>query len=84
MKGVGRERRDIIKRTILKAKDETEKSMKCLWIECDKSAKDLEDGKLQKCSRCRVARYCSKECQKRDWKYGQHKEICNAFVDMKM
>ena len=75
---------NIAKRMIVVTGIVAKKNMKCLWIECDKSAKDLEDGKLQKCSRCRPARYCSKECQKRDWKYGHHKEICNALVEMKL
>jgi hypothetical protein len=30
--------------------------------------------KLQKCSRCDTARYCSKQCQKLHWKH--HKESC--------
>jgi len=29
------------------------------------------------CSRCRVACYCSKACQKKDWK--SHKEICSIM-----
>src|SRR5437868_13083427 len=28
------------------------------------------------CGRCRVARYCSAECQKNDWTEGKHKEAC--------
>jgi hypothetical protein len=31
------------------------------------------------CSRCRVTKYCSKECQKRDWKTGEHKEKCELI-----
>jgi len=30
---------------------------------------------LRKCARCKVARYCSKECQKAHWKSG-HKSVC--------
>ena len=55
-------------------------NMECLWRKCDKQAKDFETGRLHKCKRCRVARYCSKSCQKRDWKYGYHKELCDKFV----
>jgi hypothetical protein len=41
--------------------------------------------KLSTCGRCGVAVYCSKECQKADWKNG-HKRICSAadfdFLDL--
>ncbi|KAI9022354.1 hypothetical protein DFJ74DRAFT_721386 [Hyaloraphidium curvatum] len=33
------------------------------------------------CSRCKQARYCSKECQAADWP--KHKPVCNAIVEMK-
>jgi hypothetical protein len=36
------------------------------------SIPDTKD--LQKCSRCLVVRYCSKECQRKDWK--EHKKQC--------
>lgn len=32
------------------------------------------------CSRCRVAIYCSRRCQKLDWNRGKHKEQCKAYV----
>jgi len=32
---------------------------------------------LKLCSRCRAAKYCSKECQTRDWK--AHKAICKKY-----
>lgn len=31
---------------------------------------------LLKCTRCQQVYYCSQECQKEDWKIGNHKEIC--------
>ncbi|KAI0156544.1 putative MYND domain protein [Xylariaceae sp. FL1272] len=36
---------------------------------CEKSSPDLK-----RCAKCQTARYCSKECQKTDWK--MHKKIC--------
>lgn len=36
---------------------------------CEKRAKDLKQ-----CSRCKIAHYCSTECQVKNWQ--QHKEIC--------
>lgn len=42
---------------------------------CNKMEQTLEfQGSLQKCSRCRAAWYCSKECQRADWK--DHKPFC--------
>ena len=32
---------------------------------------------LKKCAACRMATYCSKDCQKKDWKEG-HKKTCKA------
>ncbi|KAJ6580677.1 hypothetical protein B0H19DRAFT_1112067 [Mycena capillaripes] len=34
---------------------------------------------LNKCSRCRTAMYCSKECQKADW--ARHKPYCKMVTD---
>ena len=31
---------------------------------------------FSKCEQCRLARYCSRECQKFDWKHGGHKHDC--------
>ena len=38
--------------------------------------------RLQLCTGCKVACYCSKECQTQDWKYGtpSHKELCSALA----
>ncbi|KAK9784218.1 putative Suppressor of anucleate metulae protein B [Seiridium cardinale] len=41
-----------------------------LCLMCDKEG-------IQKCSRCQ-ARYCSKECQEKDWTF--HKLICNSLA----
>ena len=34
------------------------------------------DEKLRRCGICRTVAYCSKECQKKDWK--KHKKICKS------
>ena len=36
------------------------------------------DHKLKRCSACNIVGYCSKECQKKDWK--QHKISCKLFA----
>ena len=48
---------------------------------CGKSAKQAgaATAKLQTCSRCKMVRYCSKECQKTDWGSGGHKTRCAVF-----
>ncbi|KAL3935603.1 MAG: hypothetical protein SGBAC_008912 [Bacillariaceae sp.] len=40
-----------------------------------------KEGKVHRCSRCKIARYCSIECQKSDWKAG-HRKTC-LLVDNK-
>ncbi|KAG1678394.1 hypothetical protein FOA52_015161 [Chlamydomonas sp. UWO 241] len=42
---------------------------------CSKIGADV-GHKLLKCSGCRAAYYCSKECQNESWKSGAHKKIC--------
>eukprot|EP00586_Coscinodiscus_wailesii_P000264 CAMPEP_0172483932 /NCGR_PEP_ID=MMETSP1066-20121228/11175_1 /TAXON_ID=671091 /ORGANISM="Coscinodiscus wailesii, Strain CCMP2513" /LENGTH=235 /DNA_ID=CAMNT_0013248137 /DNA_START=36 /DNA_END=739 /DNA_ORIENTATION=+ len=52
----------------------TEESKPCCF-HCGESSKPLS-----KCALCHVASYCSKECQRRDWKKGgQHKYSCPAY-----
>ena len=33
----------------------------------------------QRCSRCKLAWYCTRDCQLRQWK--KHKKLCNMFVE---
>ena len=35
------------------------------------------------CSKCRTAIYCSRKCQKYDWKKGQHRKECPQYVAMR-
>lgn len=37
---------------------------------------DRDDGKkmMMRCGKCRVVKYCGKECQKADW--GKHRKVC--------
>jgi len=46
--------------------------MKCSNPSCYASGSDT---KLQSCSRCKITRYCSKQCQRTHWK--THKEMCD-------
>ena len=52
--------------------------LKYLCMNCKQGA-DKERGiKLSKCSVCKIVSYCSKECQKADWK--NHKKACKLYV----
>jgi tetratricopeptide (TPR) repeat protein len=52
-------------------RETTVKNCEC----CNKTDKH-EGTSLSTCSRCRVVRYCSPECQKKDW--AEHKLACKA------
>ena len=50
----------------------------CAW--CRRSGRGSVCGHWGVCKRCRIAtrfppRYCSRKCQKKDWKYG-HRSVC--------
>ncbi len=37
--------------------------------------------KLKPCSRCKLVRYCSVECQRQHWRAGEHRRFCVAVGD---
>ena len=43
---------------------------------CGRPESEVEGGKLTGCGRCKVAKYCHKDCQKEHWKLGGHKLEC--------
>lgn len=44
---------------------------------CGKKAEEMAGGELLQCSRCKLAYYCSAQCQKQRWKDG-HKQACRS------
>jgi hypothetical protein len=46
---------------------------------CGKCGREAE--KMQKCSVCKLVRYCSRECQRQDWK--EHKKSCKKAAARK-
>ncbi|KAF9345720.1 hypothetical protein BGX26_002811, partial [Mortierella sp. AD094] len=51
--------------------DNTSKCNRCSKLPTDANP-------LKRCSKCRVVTYCSRECQKEDWK--THKKLCAVFA----
>ncbi|VDB87105.1 unnamed protein product [Peniophora sp. CBMAI 1063] len=49
----------------------------CNWHKCRKPSDGALD--LRKCAGCGEARYCSRECQRLDWKEGGHKKLCRRL-----
>jgi MYND finger len=51
----------------------------CWWSECARRTGDKTASKeLLRCAGCKKARYCSRECQTKDWKE-QHKATCKSM-----
>ena len=47
-------------------------------VTADNQLEPSPDFPKHQCSRCSVARYCNRECQKLDWK-AKHKEVCAMY-----
>ena len=61
--------------TILKSSGKVVKDFKYIYkcLACNK----ISVAKMRVCSRCRKANYCSRDCQKKDWK--RHRNICKKI-----
>lgn len=53
---------------------EEKRDKKTRKVECLSCGRKFPYTKMKKCSSCRVATYCSVDCQRKDW--AQHKFIC--------
>jgi len=40
---------------------------------------DYSQEKMYLCSRCRLASYCSRECQRKDYEF-EHRQVCDQYV----
>ena len=52
----------------------------CSANECRKKSNEDDEAvrpEFKKCSRCKLAPYCSQDCQRSDW--NSHKKICVTF-----
>lgn len=51
---------------------------RCFHVHCTSSQNDTSDtSTLLRCSACRVAMYCNRECQRSNWP--EHKTICRII-----
>ena len=51
----------------------------CEMTQCNGPNCGFKSEKLQNCSRCSGARYCGKDCQRKDWK--RHKPMCQKLSE---
>jgi hypothetical protein len=53
----------------------------CSNVKCSLPERRVERSKMMTCSGCSMVHYCSRECQKDDWKT-RHKKHCNNFANI--
>eukprot|EP01083_Nonionella_stella_P176048 614896_1 len=53
----------------------------CHNVSCDNRRFNVD--KFYKCKQCRVARYCCRSCQKKDWNLN-HKYVCNVLMQLQV
>ena len=51
-------------------------------IFCNHCQKGMSEEELKTCVKCKTAKYCSRECQKKDLKF-KHKADCNTIISLK-
>lgn len=56
--------------------EEIRMPVRCSNAKCNK--KETHAGEFKKCARCRLARYCSQKCQRKDWSI-RHKRECQKY-----
>jgi len=59
-----------------KIEEEIRIPVRCSNTKCNK--KETHAGEFKKCARCRLARYCSQKCQRKDWKI-RHQRECQKY-----
>ena len=47
-------------------------------VSCNNCKIFFREQQIKRCSRCKLARYCSVECQKNNW--NSHKPLCDLII----
>ena len=59
--------------------EDNDNEVDCVCSNCKHPPK--EGGELKRCSRCHITRYCSVQCQKKDWDF--HRFACSVVAKVK-
>ena len=70
---------DFLAKTNIDSDDSEDSEVDCVCSNCKHPPK--EGGELKRCSRCHITRYCSVQCQKKDWDF--HRFACSVVAKMK-
>ena len=70
---------DFLAKTNIDSDDSEDNEVDCVCSNCKHPPK--EGGELKRCSRCHIARYCSVQCQKKDWDF--HRFACSVVAKVK-
>lgn len=68
-------REDILTKAIINVRVQLPSYQRCFYELCATDANNGSSSVFKHCSRCRIARYCSADCQKNDW-HRIHKAAC--------
>ena len=70
---------DFLAKTNIDSDDSEDNEVDCVCSNCKHPPK--EGGELKRCSRCHITRYCSVQCQKKDWDF--HRFACSVVAKVK-
>ena len=67
---------DFLAKTNIDSDDSEDNEVDCVCSNCKRPPK--EGGELKRCSRFHITRYCSVQCQRKDWDF--HRFACSVVA----